>query len=99
MLDTLAWAYLQNAQYRKSLRTFEQVLANRSDTNEDMRARESSWDGLSEWVRAEVSPSDSAEHAQDFEKFYAYMLRQFTNRPAEQAKLDVAFEQFQANHN
>ena len=98
MLDTLAWAYLQNAQYRKSLRTFEQVLAIRSDTNEDQLARESSWDGVSEWVRAEVSPSESAEHAQDFEKFYAYMSRQFTNRPAEQAKLDVAFEQFQANH-
>ncbi|MDE0043308.1 MAG: hypothetical protein OXT74_14815, partial [Candidatus Poribacteria bacterium] len=99
MLDTLAWAYLLNAQYRKSLRTFEQVLAIRSDTDEDKLARESSWDGVSEWVRADVSPSKSQEHAQDFEKFYAYMSRQFTNRPAEQAKLDVAFEQFQANHN
>ncbi len=99
MLDTLAWAYLQNGQFRQSLRTFEQVLSIRSDTDENKHARESSWDGVSEWIQAEVSPSKSAEHAQNFEKFYAYMSRQFTNRPEEQAKLDVAFEQFQANHN
>ena len=98
MLDTLAWAYLQNGQFRKSLRTFEQVLSIRSDSDENKLARDSSWDGVSEWVRTEVSPSNSAEHAQNFEKFYAYMSRQFTNRPEEQAKLEVAFEEFQTNH-
>ena len=98
MLDTLAWAYLQNGQFRKSLRTFEQVLSIRSDTDENKLARDSSWDGVSEWVKTEVSLSNSGEHAQNFEKFYAYMSRQFTNRPVEQAKLDVVFEQFQANH-
>lgn len=98
MLDTLAWAYLQNGQFRQSLRTFEQVLSIRSDTDENRDARESSWKGVSEWVQTRVSPSKSAEHAQNFEKFYVYMSRQFTNRPEEQAKLEVAFENFQTNH-
>ena len=51
MLDTLAWAYLQNGQFRKSLRTFEQVLSIRSDSDENKLARDSSWDGVSEWVQ------------------------------------------------
>ena len=98
MLDTLAWAYLQNGQFRKSLRTYEQVLSIRSDSDENKLARESSWNGVNEWVQTGVSPSKSEEHVQVFEKFYSYMSRQFTNRPEEQAKLDVAFEKFQANY-
>ncbi len=98
MLDTLAWAYLQSGQFRKSLRTFEQVLSIRSDTDENKHARESSWKGVNEWVETGVSPSKSEEHVQVFEKFYAYMSRQFINLPEEQAKLDVAFEKFQANY-
>ena len=98
LLDTLAWAYLHNGQFRKSLRIFEQVLSNRSDNEEIKYARESSWKGVNEWVETGVSPSKSEERLQAFEKFYAYMSRQFIDRPAEQAKLDVAFNRFRANY-
>ena len=98
LLDTLAWAYLHNGQFRKSLRTFEQVLSIRSDTDENRLARESSWKGVNEWVETGVSPSKSEERVQAFDKFYAYMSRQFLDRPEEQAKLDVAFERFRVNY-
>ena len=98
LLDTLAWAYLHNGQFRKSLRIFEQVLSNRSDNEEIKYARESSWKGVNEWVETGVSPSKSEERLQAFDKFYAYMSRQFIDRPAEQAKLDVAFNRFRANY-
>ena len=98
LLDTLAWAYLQNGQFRQSLRTFEQALSIRSDDEENMLARESSWKGVNEWVETGVSLSKPEERVQSFEKFYAYMSRQFKDLPEEQAKLDVAFEKFQANY-
>ena len=95
MLDTLAWAYLQNGQYSRSLRAFEQVLATPSETNEDQQARESSWKGIDRFVQTEIAPSELEESVQAFRDFYEYMSHQFVGRPEEQAKLEVAFDHFQ----
>ena len=94
-LDTLGWAYLRDRQYRKALRAFEQVVASPMGTEEELKAQESGWKGVTELVRAEKSPQASQSFNPAFLKFYERLSRVFPENSANRAKLDAVFNLFQ----
>ncbi|MCZ6680479.1 MAG: rhomboid family intramembrane serine protease [Candidatus Poribacteria bacterium] len=97
-LDTLAWVYLQNGQYRKSLRAFEQVFAIPGENEDDLKAQESSWKGLTALVQTEVSAPKLQELDRAFLKFYERLSLTFTDDAEAQAKLDAIFDLFLQVH-
>ena len=94
-LDTLGWAYYRNGQYRKSLRAFEQVVARPIETEEELKAQESAWRGITELVQAEKSPQTSQNFTPAFLKFYERLSRLFPENSANRVKLDAVFDLFQ----
>ena len=94
-LDTLGWAYLRNGQYRKALRAFEQVVASPIATEEELKAQESAWRGITELVQAEKSPQALRNFTTAFLKFYERLSRLFPENSANRAKLDAVFNLFQ----
>ena len=94
-LDTLGWAYYRNGQYRKSLRAFEQVVARPIETEEELKAQESAWRGITELVQAEKSPQTSQNFTPAFLKFYERLSRLFPENSANRARLDAVFDLFQ----
>lgn len=94
-LDTLGWAYYRNRQYRKALRAFEQVVASPIETEEELKAQESGWKGITELVQAEKSPQVSQHFTPAFLKFYERLSRLFPENSANRAKLDAVFNLFQ----
>ena len=94
-LDTLGWAYFRNGQYRKALRAFEQVVASPIETEEELKARESGWKGITELVQAEKSPQAYRNFTPAFLKFYERLSRLFPETSANRAKLDAVFDLFQ----
>ena len=94
-LDTLGWAYYRNRQYRKALRAFEQVVASPIATEEELKAQESGWKGITELVQAEKSPQVSQHFTPAFLKFYERLSRLFPENSANRAKLDAVFNLFQ----
>ena len=94
-LDTLGWAYLRNGQYRKALRAFEQVVASPIETEEELKAQESGWKGITELVQAEKSPQASRNFTLAFLKFYERLSHLFPETSANRAKLDAVFNLFQ----
>ena len=97
-LDTLAWAYLRNGQYRKALRTFEQVFLIPPQTEEDPPARESGWKGITELVQADIAPQKLREFDQAFLNFYNRLSHQFGSDTDARARLEAVFDLFQAHH-
>jgi len=96
VLDTLGWASLRNGQHHKSLRAFEPVFLNPLKNEEDPKAQESSWEGLTELVQAEIEPAKSQEFDRAFLNFYHRLSRQFADNPKAYAKLEAVLELFQA---
>ncbi len=94
-LDTLGWAYFQNGQYRKALRAFEQVVAGPIESEEELKAQESGWRGITKLVQAEKSPQASRNFTPAFLKFYERLSRLFPENSANRAKLDTVFNLFQ----
>ena len=94
-LDTLGWAYFRDGQYRKALRAFEQVVANSVETEEELRAQESGWRGITELVQVEKSPQASRSFNPAFLKFYERLSRIFPEDSTDRAKLDAVFNLFQ----
>ena len=94
-LDTLGWAYFRNRQYRKALRAFEQVVASPVQSEEELKAQESGWKGITELVQAEKSPQASRNFTLAFLKFYERLSRRFPENSANRAKLDAVFNLFQ----
>ena len=94
-LDTLGWAYYRNRQYRKALRAFEQVVAGPIATEEELKAQESGWKGITELVQAEKPPQASRDFTPAFLKFYERLSRLFPENSANRAKLDAVFNLFQ----
>ena len=94
-LDTLGWAYLRAGQYRKALRAFEQVITSPVETEEELRAQESGWKGITELVRAEKSPQASRKFTRTFLKFYERLSRLFSKDSANRARLNAVFDLFQ----
>ncbi len=94
-LDTLGWAYLRNQQYRKALRTFEQVVASPIETEEELKAQESGWRGITELVQAEKSPQTLRNFTPAFLKFHERLSRLFSENSANRTKLDAVFNLFQ----
>ena len=94
-LDTLGWAYYRNGQYRKSLRAFEQVVARPIETEEELKAQESAWRGITELVQAEKSRQTSQNFTPAFLKFYERLSRLFPENSANRARLDAVFDLFQ----
>ena len=94
-LDTLGWAYLRDGQYRKALRAFEQVIASPINNEEELKAQESGWKGITELVQAEKSIQASQNFNPTFLKFYERMSRLFAADPTNRAKLDAVFNLFQ----
>jgi tetratricopeptide (TPR) repeat protein len=97
VLDTLAWAYLRNGQHHKALRVFEQVFLIPVKTEEDPKAQESSWEGMTELVQAEIDPRRSQEFDKAFLNFYRRLSRQFAEHPTVKAKLEAVFHLFQSH--
>ena len=94
-LDTLGWAYFRNRQYRKALRAFEQVVASPIATEEESKAQESGWRGITELVQTEKSPQASRNFTPAFLKFYERLSRLFSEDSVNRAKLDAVFNLFQ----
>ena len=94
-LDTLGWAYLRDRQYRKALRAFEQVVASPIRTEEELKAQESGWKGITELVQAEKSPQVLQSFDPAFLKFYERLSRLFSENSTNRARLDVVFNLFQ----
>ena len=94
-LDTLGWAYFRDGQYHKALRAFEQVVASPIETEEELRAQESGWKGVTELVQAEKLPQASQNFNPAFLKFYERLSRLFSEDSTNRAKLDAAFNLFQ----
>ena len=94
-LDTLGWAYFRNRQYRKALRAFEQVISSPVQSEEELKAQESGWKGITELVQAEKSPQASRNFTPAFLKFYERLSRRFPENSANRAKLDAVFNLFQ----
>ena len=94
-LDTLGWAYLRAGQYRKALRAFEQVITSPVETEEELRAQESGWKGITELVRAEKPPQASRNFTPTFLKFYERLSRLFSKDSANRARLNAVFDLFQ----
>ena len=97
-LDTLAWAYLRNRQYHKALRAFELVFSVPLEAEEDLKAQESAWKGMTELVQAEKLSQESQDFDQAFLKFYDRLSRTFADDSEVQAKLTVIFDLFQQAH-
>ena len=95
-LDTLGWAYFRNEQYRKALRTFEQVVASPVSTEEELKAQESGWKGITEVVQAEKSAQALQNFNPAFLKFYERMSRLFSEGSTNRARLDAIFNLFQS---
>ena len=93
-LDTLGWAYFRNRQYRKALRAFEQVVASPAQSEEELKAQESGWRGITELVQVEKSPQASQHFTPAFLKFYERLARLFPEDSANRAKLDAVFNLF-----
>jgi tetratricopeptide (TPR) repeat protein len=91
----LGWAYLRDGQYRKALRAFEQVIASPINNEEELKAQESGWKGITELVQAEKSIQASQNFNPTFLKFYERMSRLFSADPTNRAKLDAVFNLFQ----
>ena len=94
-LDTLGWAYFRNEEYRKALRAFEQVVASSVAAEEELKAQESSWRGITELVQADKPPQASQYFTPAFLKFYERLSRLFSEDSANRAKLDAVFNLFQ----
>ena len=94
-LDTLGWAYLRNRQYRKALRAFEQVVASPIENEEELKAQESGWKGVTELVQTEKSAQASQNFSPVFLKFYERLSHLFLEDPTNKAKLDAVFNLFQ----
>ena len=94
-LDTLGWAYLRDRQYRKALRAFEQVVASPIGTEEELKAQESGWNGITELVQAEKSSQASQSFNRAFLKFYERLSRLFSEDSVNRARLDAVFDLFQ----
>ncbi len=97
-LDTLAWAYLRNGQYRKALRAFEQVFSSRLNTDKDLKAEESGWNGVTELVQTEKPAQESQKFDYAFLRFYERLSHIFADDSKALAKLDAVFDLFQAQH-
>ena len=97
-LDTLAWAYFRDGQYHKAVRTFEQVLLVPSETESDLQAQESTWNGITELVQKDIAPQKLREFNRAFLNFYNRLSRQFAADADAQAKLKAVFDLFQAHH-
>ena len=94
-LDTLGWAYFRNGQYRKALRAFEQVVTSPVATEEELKAQESGWKGITELVQAEKSTQASQNFTPAFLKFYERLSRLFPENSVNRTKLDAVFNLFQ----
>ncbi|MYE87728.1 rhomboid family intramembrane serine protease [Candidatus Poribacteria bacterium] len=94
-LDTLGWAYYRNGQYRKALRAFEQVVASAIETEEEFKAQESGWKGITKLVQTEKSPQASRNFTPVFLKFYERLSRLFPENSANRTKLDAVFKLYQ----
>lgn len=94
-LDTLGWAYLRDGQYRKALRAFEQVVGSPAETEDDLRAQESGWHGVTELVQAEKPAQESRRFNPAFLKFYDRLSGIFGEDSEDRAKLNTAFGLFQ----
>ena len=94
-LDTLGWAYLRDKQYRKALRAFEQVVASPIETEEELKAQESGWKGVTELVQVEKPSQVLQNFNPAFLKFYGRLSRIFSKDSANRAKLDAVFNLFQ----
>ena len=94
-LDTLGWAYLQDRQYRKALRAFEQVITSPVGTEEELKAQESGWKGITRLVQAEKSPQALQRFNPAFLKFYERLSRLFSENSTNRARLDAVFNLFQ----
>ena len=94
-LDTLGWAYFRAGQYRKALRAFEQVVASPIENQEELKAQESGWKGVTELVEVEKSVQESRNFNPVFLKFYERLSRLFSEDPTNQAKLNAVFSLFQ----
>ena len=97
-LDTLAWAYLRNAQHDRALKTFEQVFLIASETEEDLHAQESSWKGLTDLVQSEVNSEKSDEFNREFLKFYDRLSQRLGADTNARTKLETVFNLFQRHH-
>ena len=97
-LDTLGWAYFRNGQYRKALRAFEQVVASPAETEEELKAQESGWKGITELVLA-VKPTQALQDFTPvFLKFYERLSRLFPENSMDRVKLDAVFNLFQRGY-
>ena len=96
-LDTLAWAYLRNAQHDKALKTFEQVFLFASETEDDLHAEESSWKGLTDLVQSEIQSEKSQDFNRSFLNFYKRLSRRLGTDSGAQAKLEAVFTLFQTH--
>ena len=94
-LDTLGWAYYRNRQYRKALRAFEQVIASPMENEEELKAQDSGWKGITELVQAEKSIQESRSFNPAFLKFYERLSRLFLGDSTNQARLKAVFSLFQ----
>lgn len=94
-LDTLGWAYFRNEEYRKALRAFEQVVASPTENEEELKAQESGWKGVTELVQAKKSAQVSRNFSPAFLKFYERLSRLFSDDSTNKAKLDAVFSLFQ----
>jgi len=83
MLDTLAWAYLRNHQYEKSLETFEKVFDKGLSYEEDIF--ESTWNGIMEIAQSDVE-------IEVFMDFYNRMKSKTAGKPNWQDKLNTAYQ-------
>ena len=96
-LDTLAWAYLRNAQHDKALKTFEQVFLFASETEDDLHAEESSWKGLTDLVQSEIQSEKSQDFNRSFLNFYKRLSHRLGTDSGAQAKLEAVFTLFQTH--
>ncbi|MFB3040933.1 MAG: tetratricopeptide repeat protein, partial [Candidatus Poribacteria bacterium] len=69
----------------------------RSDSEVDLQAKDSSWEGLSVLIQSDIAPSESEKFTREFLNFYNRMSRQLEGQLEALAKLEGAFELFQAH--
>ena len=68
-----------------------------SDSNVDLQAKDSSWEGLSVLIQLDIASSESEKFTREFLNFYNRMSRQLEGQLEALAKLEGAFELFQAH--
>ena len=98
-LDTLAWAYLRNAEHDRALKTFEQVFLSVSESEDDVHAQESSWKGLADLVQSDIKSEKSQEFNRSFLNFYKRLSHQLGADSGAQEKLEAVFNLFQTHQN